>query len=294
MTGRHTEGMPQPDVPARSGGTRTPAASDLVAALRRAFTTCGELSDALHGLAAASIAADAPLRQDEDATRTAEGRLAFVTYVQHRADAAARYLDELHRSALRTAPGEVSLDLVLLPPLLRGAIENAAAVTWLLAPDARQQRLERFARALRADVSTFAADQERLAQAERGEDAGIPSALYDQLAAHLAEHGEAALAHIDAAAQAAGVTTRAVRRSLDPGLPVAETYGAQSLPHNAWTALGDLTHFGFTLAKNDAELHVDVDARQSSLVVYALVAVTAARDAVHHLSAATGARPISA
>ncbi|MDL9978821.1 hypothetical protein [Microbacterium candidum] len=289
--------MPQPEASEPQGTSRAErpvvpnasagAAGDLTAALRRAFTTCGELAQALAGLAAASIPAAAPLRQDEDATRTAEGRLAFASYVQQRAAAAATYLDELHRSALRTAPGEVSLDLVLLPPLLRGAIENAGALTWLLAPDSRQQRLERFARVLRADVGRFAADHERLAQAQ---DAGIPPALYDQLAARLAEHGETALAHIDTAAHAAGVTTRAVRRPLDPGLPVAEAYGEGSLPHVAWTALGDLTHFGFTLAKNDAELHVETDTRQSSLVVYALVAVMNARDAVQHLSAATGAR----
>lgn len=277
--------MRPPDIPESRGAA--PSTADLTAALRRAFTTCGELAEALRGLADASVAAAAPLRQDEDATRTAEGRLAFVSYVQQRASAAATYLDELHRSALRTAPGEVSLDLVLLPPLLRGAIENAATLTWLLAPEARRQRLERFARALRADVGLFAADHEALAHAE---DDSIPPALYGQLATRLAEHGEAALAHIDAAAHAAGVTTRAVRRPLDPGLPVAEAYGEGSLPHVAWTALGDLAHFGFTFAKNDAELHVETDTRQASLVVYALVAVTTARDALGHLSTSLDAR----
>jgi hypothetical protein len=275
-----------PEVPAPSSD-----ATEMTAALRRAFTACGELSEALRALAGAPVGDAAPLRADEEATRTAEGRLAFVAYVQQRADAAATYLDELHRSALRTAPGEVSLDLVLLPPLLRGAIENAATLTWLLAPETRQQRLERFARALRADVGRFAADHERLAQAR---DAAIPTALYDQLASRLAEHGEAALAHIDAAAHAAGVTTRAVRRELPPALPVAEAYGEGSLPHVAWTALSDLTHFGFTLAKNDAELHVEIDTRQSSLAVYALVAVTTARDAVRHASAAIGMRGLGA
>ncbi|MEN8599896.1 hypothetical protein [Microbacterium rhizosphaerae] len=268
-----------------------PTDADMTTALRRAFTTCGELSDALRSLAAAPVSAEASLRADEEATRTAEGRLAFAVYVQQRATAAATYLDELHRSALRTAPGELALDLVLLPPLLRGAIENAATLTWLLAPETRQQRLERFARALRADVSRFAADHERLAQAR---DASIPPQLYDQLASRLAEHGDAALAHIDAAALAAGVTTRAVRRELPPSVPVAEAYGDGSLPHVAWTALADLTHFGFTLAKNDAELHVETDTRQSSLVVYALVAVTTARDALAHLSSAMGMRGVAA
>jgi hypothetical protein len=277
-----------PEVPApRSDAT----AADMTVALRRAFTACGELSEGLRALAGAPVDDAASLRADEEATRTAEGRLAFVAYVQQRADATATYLDELHRSALRTAPGDVALDLVLLPPLLRGAIENAATLTWLLAPDTRQQRLERFARALRADVGRFAADHERLAQAR---DAAIPPALYDQLASRLAEHGEAALAHIDAAAHAAGVTTRAVRRELHPALPVAEAYGEGSLPYVAWTALSDLTHFGFTLAKNDAELHVETDTRQSSLVVYALVAVTTARDAVRHASAAIGMRGLGA
>jgi hypothetical protein len=278
--------MPEPEVPAHRNEA---SAADLTAALRRAFTTCEELSAALRALAGASVTQAASLRQDEDATRTAEGRLAFVAYVQQRAAAAATYLDELHRSALRTHPGDVHLDLVLLPPLLRGAIENAAALTWLLAPDARQQRLERFARALRADVGRFAADHESLAQAR---DAGIPPALYDQLASRLAEHGETALAHIDAAALAAGVTTRAVRRELHPAVPVAEAYGEGSLPDVAWTALSDLTHFGFTLAKNDAELHVETDTRSSSLVVYALVAVTTARDAVEHTAAAMGMRSL--
>lgn len=68
-----------------------------------------------------------------------------------------------HRSPLETDPGQVTLNFVLLYPTMRAAVENSAALTWLLSPEDRPERLERLIRVLRRDVGQFVANNKRLA-----------------------------------------------------------------------------------------------------------------------------------
>lgn len=102
--------------------------------LVRYFVTMMDIAVDLDRFARAEVPPASRLAADERSAREAGGSLVLIQYIQERAAAAARYLFELHRSTLEAEPGQLTLDFVLLYPTMRGAVENSAALTWLLSP----------------------------------------------------------------------------------------------------------------------------------------------------------------
>lgn len=257
-------------------------------ALAGYFVTMRGIAVHLDSLARAELPPASRLAADERSAHEAGGSLVLTQYIQERAAAAARYLFELHRSTLEADPGQLTLDFVLLYPMMRGAIENGAALTWLLSPRGRPERLDRFIRLLRRDVGQFVANNKRLAAA-RNDTMPIPSSMFDQLATAMETQGALAMNYLDSAAAAIGLDVRNTRRQVQTANPIAGVYGDNSMVHVVWRFLSDLTHFSFSITKNQeiAETEGGGPVRIASLQLFATITTLTARDALHALEHAT-------
>lgn len=251
--------------------------------LARSFMTMGDLATRLDQLACKELPPSSALAADQRSTRSAGTRVVFAEYVQERAAASARFLQELHRSTLLSDPGQLHMDFVLLYPVLRGALENCAAVTWLLRPTDRAQRLERFLRIMRRDISQFVTNNRRLAAIDTT--LPIPRELFDRLAAHMETEGPLANDYLDQVATAMGISRSASRAQVLTATPITDVYGDGSLTHVVWRFLSDLTHYSFTTMKSQdiVETETDQPARAGTLHVFTITVVQAARDAATEL-----------
>lgn len=258
--------------------------------LARYFVTMRDIAVDLDCLAQAELPPTSLLAADERSARDAGGGLVLTQYIQERAADAARYLFELHRSTLEADPGQLTLDFVLLYPTMRGAVENSAALTWLLRPQGRPERLDRFIRLLRRDVGQFVANNKRLAAA-RDDTMSIPSGMFDQLATAMETQGSLATNYLDSAAAAIGLDVRNSRRQVQTATPIADIYGDNSLVHVVWRFLSDLTHFSFSITRNQeiAETEGGGPVRIASLELFTTTTTRTARDALHALEHATQA-----
>lgn len=249
--------------------------------LARSFATMRDIAVDLDRVARMHIPSSSPLAHDERATRRAGNRLVLGEYVQERAATAARYLFELHRSTLEVEPERLQLDFVLLYPTLRGALENSAALTWILSPEERQLRLERFIRVLRRDVTQFVANNKRLAAANIN-GLQVPAELFERLATSMETQGPLATDYLDAAATSLGMNVRASQGQVLTATPIVDVYGDGSVPHVVWRFLSDLTHFSFSIMKNHeiAEAETGEPVRIASLSLFTTSIVMAAQDAL--------------
>lgn len=256
--------------------------------LARHFATMRDLAVDLDRVARLPIPSSCSLATDESATRSARGGLVLSEYVQERAATAARYLRELHRSTLEVEPERLQLDFVLMYPMLRGALENSAALTWLLKPDSSPERLERFVRVLRRDVTQFVANNKRLAAA-RSDAIPVPPEYFERLATSMETQGPLATNYLDAAATSAGIDVRASHGQVLTATPIVDVYGDGSLPHVVWRFLSDLTHFSFSIMKNHEIAHAESGepVRVASLSLFTTTVVMAAEDALQSLEQST-------
>lgn len=245
--------------------------------------TMGDLATRLDQLAREELPPSSVLAADEQFTKFAGAGVVFAEYVQERAAAAARFLQELHRSTLLSDPGQLHMDFVLLYPALRGALENSAAVTWLLRPTDRIQRLERFLRIMRRDINQFVTNNRRLAAIDTT--LPIPRALFDRLAAHMETEGPVANDYLDQAATVMGISRAASRAQVLTATPITDVYDGGSLTHVVWRFLSDLTHYSFTTMKNQdiVETETGQPARAGTLNIFTTTVVQAARDAATEL-----------
>lgn len=174
-------------------------------------------------------------------------------------------------------PERLQLNFVLLYPTLRGALENCAALTWLLRPESRQLRLERFIRVMRRDANQFVVNNKRLAMTYDPL-LPMPEELFTRLALAMATEGPLVSDYLDTAAKAVGVTIKASRGPVLTATPIVDVYGNDSLPHVVWRFLSDLTHFSFTVMKNQelAEADSGEPVRVSTLLVYTATTATVA------------------
>ncbi|WP_458042306.1 MULTISPECIES: hypothetical protein [Bacteria] len=256
--------------------------------LARYFATMKDIAVDLDRLARAEVPPTSPLGTDQRTAREEGGSLVLTQYIQERAATAARYLFELHSSTLEADPGQLTLDFVLLYPTMRGAVENSAALTWLLGPEDRLVRLERFIRLLRRDVGQFVANNKRLA-ASREDSMPVPPEMFDQLAAAMKTQGPLATNYLDSAASAIGLDVRATQQQVQTATPLTGVYGENSLPHVVWRFLSDLTHFSFSIMKNQeiAEAEGGGPVRIASLRLFTTTTTLTARDALRALEQAT-------
>lgn len=261
--------------------------------LARQFATMRDLADDLDRVARLPIPSSCSLARDESATRRAGGGLVLSEYVQERAATAARYLRELHRSTLEVEPERLQLDFVLMYPMLRGALENSAALTWLLKPDSSPERLERFIRVLRRDVTQFVANNKRLAAA-RSDAIQVPSEPFERLATSMETQGPLATNYLDTAANTIGIDIRASQGQVLTATPIVDVYGEGSMPHVVWRFLSDLTHFSFSIMKNHeiAEVETGEPVRVTSLSLFTMTVAMAAKDALQAVEQST--RPSAA
>ncbi|SFS17490.1 hypothetical protein SAMN04487846_3573 [Microbacterium sp. cf046] len=256
--------------------------------LARYFVTMRDIAVDLDRLARAEVPPTCRLAADERTAREAGGSLMLTQYIQERAATAARFLFELHRSTLEVDPGQLTLDFVLLYPTMRAAVENSAALTWLLSPADRPERLERLIRVLRRDVGQFVANNKRLA-ASRNDSMPIPAEMFDQLATAMETQGPLATNYLDSAASAIGLDVRATQGQLQTATPIAGVYGDNSLVHVVWRFLSDLTHFSYSIMKNQeiAEAEGGGPVRIASLQLFTTTTTLTARDALQALQHAT-------
>ncbi|WP_404433894.1 hypothetical protein LG299_05140 [Microbacterium lacus] len=256
--------------------------------LAQSFVTMRDIAVDLDRLARAEVPPTSRLGADERTAREAGGSLVLTQYVQERAATTARFLFELHRSTLEADPGQLTLDFVLLYPTMRGAIENSAALTWLLSPEDRPDRLEHFIQLLRRDVGQFVANNKRLA-ASRDDSVPIPPEMFDQLATAMETQGPLATTYLDSAASAIGLDARSTRQQAQTATPIAGVYGENSLVHVVWRFLSDLTHFSFSIMRNQeiAEAEGGGPVRIASLRLFATTTTLTARDALRALEQAT-------
>lgn len=256
--------------------------------LARYFVTMRDIAVDLDRLARAEVQPTSRLAADERTAREAGGSLVLTQYVQERAATAARFLSELHRSTLEADPGQLTLDFVLLYPTMRAAVENSAALTWLLSPEERPERLERLIRVVRRDVGQFVANNKRLA-ASRNDSMPIPPEMFDQLATAMETQGPLATNYLDSAASAIGLDVRSTRQQVQTATPITGIYGDNSLVHVVWRFLSDLTHFSYSIMKNQeiAEADGGGPVRIASLRLFTTTTTLTARDALRALQQAT-------
>ena len=107
-----------------------------------------DIADALERLAASDVPGESQLGRDNAAAVVGDNSKAVRSYTTNRADNAARFRRELHSMVLAKQPGKLSLNYTALYPLLRGALEDAAAILWLVAPVDKHERLLRILRML--------------------------------------------------------------------------------------------------------------------------------------------------
>ena len=256
--------------------------------LARHFATMRDLAVDLDRFAILPIPSSCSLARDESATRSARGGLVLGEYVQERAATVARYLRELHRSTLEVEPERLQLDFVLMYPMLRGALENSAALNWLLKPDSSHERLERFIRVLRRDVTQFVANNKRLAAAS-SDAIPVASELFACLATSMETQGPLATNYLDAAANSIGIDVRASQGQVLTATPIVDVYGDGSVPHVVWRFLSDLTHFSFSVMKNSeiAQAESGEPVPVASLGLFTTTVVMAAKDALQALEQST-------
>ena len=74
--------------------------------------------------------------------------------------------------------------------------------------------------------------------------------MFEQLATSMETQGPLATNYLDSAASAIGLDVRATQRQVQTATPIVDVYGEDSLPHVVWRFLSDLTHFSFSIMKN--------------------------------------------
>ncbi|HEY0249067.1 MAG TPA: hypothetical protein VGC45_12475 [Gryllotalpicola sp.] len=194
-------------------------------------------------------------RSDNVAAAVVDQPPAVSKYLQERAWNLARMLRAVHGMAFDTEPGKLFLNPTLLYPLMRAALEDAATVVWLQAPDARKDRLARALRALHQDASYFTRNQLLLAAAASELDR-IERQLADaseQLTSHMESEKVAVREHFVRLADNLKLDHRAVTAKLHTSTPITGVYGDDSLERVVWGILSDLAHFSFLMLRHSSE-----------------------------------------
>lgn len=255
-------------------------ACDLWAALAASFQT---LADAGHDSTSRA-------RRDTDAAAVAEPPPVISQYMRERAWNAARMLRALHRWVFNTDPGSLNLDATVMYPLMRAALEDAATIVWLQAPDSRDERLLRTLRVLHTDALYFEDNHARLYRV--ASDQGVAPA--QDLEAQVETQKRERSAHFELLAERLGLDEGDVTRKLWTSTPIAVVYGEQSTVKVMWKMLSDLSHFSYLMLRHLATSPVpgsDAQLLHVTVLQFANTVNTVCADALRALEVAAGPDP---
>lgn len=216
------------------------------------WDTCrawAEKAERLQDLADAADSAGSRLQADNAAVTSEDRSLAVAAYVKERAWNAARMFRALYRLVFDTTPGKLWVDATVMYPLMRVALEDAAAIQWMQSPDDRNVRLTRAFRALVADNKFYIENHRLLALsiASLGDGA---SDYAGRLTAHMATQKEESAAHFRSLASEVGLDAAEATRNLTTSAPVQVEYGSESVEFVSWKFLSDLSHFSYMMLRH--------------------------------------------
>ncbi|WP_146188121.1 hypothetical protein [Mycetocola zhujimingii] len=259
------------------------AGFDVEGALSRACDQWEGLGGRVKDCADAGADPASQLRLDNQAAdRATSSTLAVTHYVRERAWNIARMLDHLHDMVFGTASGDLRLDYSVMYPLMRAALEDSAAITWLLQPAEQQERLRRALRILRTDALFLVQNHARLAAAASGSP-GIAAEEAERVEAHMAEEVERTNIHFAALATGIGIDPDELLRRLNTADPLRSVYGEQSVTFVSWKLLSDLSHFSMTMLRHLSSSRPELDGAQLasvSLIFFATEINRAVADAI--------------
>ena len=188
--------------------------------------------------------------EDDNASATHGDRsLAVGAYLRERTWNAARMLRSLHRQVFETEAGRLHLDSTVLYPLMRAVMEDATTITWLQAPDDRNDRLTRIFRALFTDSYYFTENHLLLASAAFSTD-DVPEEVSNELSAHIRDEKAATRTHFEQLARLSGIDEVESTKKLATSEPVRLHYGKESVEFMTWKLLSDLSHFSFMMLRH--------------------------------------------
>lgn len=229
-------------------------------------------------------------RRDTDAAAVAEPPPVLSHYTRERAWNAARMLQALHRRVFDTEPGRLHLDATVMYPLMRAALEDAATIVWLQAPDSRDERILRTLRVLHTDALYFEDNHARLYRV--ASDQGV--APTQDLDAHVETQKRERSAHFALLAKRSGLDEGEVTRKLWTSTPIAVVYGQESTVEVMWKMLSDLSHFSYLMLRHLATSPVpgsDAQLLHVTVLQFANTLNTVCADALRALEVAAGPDP---
>lgn len=221
------------------------------------WAVCGAWSDKaerLQALADSAVGSGSRLTEDNAAVTVGDKSLAVTRYMQERAWNAARMLRALHRLVFDTNPGEFFIDSTVMYPLMRAALEDAAALLWLQSPEKRSGRLTRIFRTLVSENVFYTENNRLLGVAV----SGVPEAAENsaKLTAHMEERKRESEEHFRLLAEAVGLDVSQAMKKVFTSTPVQVEYGSESVEFITWKFLSDLSHFSFMMLRSLATSEV--------------------------------------
>lgn len=228
----------------------TPMSSvEVVEQLWAACDAWSEKEKRFEALADAASRPGSRLLEDNAATVADGESLAVTDYMKQRAWNAARTLRALHRLVFETTPGKLWVNATVMYPLLRAALEDAAAIRWMQSPDERTERLLRVFRTFVSDNKYFTLNHRLLGVATASLGAGAAE-YSEKLTAHMDAQKAESAAYFRRLATAAGLEMSEAMTTPHTSTPVKVEYGEESIEFVTWKFLSDLSHFSYMMLRN--------------------------------------------